>query len=111
MDSDFELNKDVAGEFRFKLVATNGQTIAVSQGYNSKESALKGIESVKQNAPGATIEDTTLCNPALDEDGPRCAPGQAGDVPVSGSTRLSPTSRYDSIFTTLSIQKKKLARP
>lgn len=59
MNSKFELNKDVAGEYRFKLIATNGQTIAVSQGYNAKESALKGIESVKQNAPDAVIEDTT----------------------------------------------------
>lgn len=59
MYSKFELNKDVAGEFRFKLIATNGQTIAVSQGYNSKESALNGIESVKENAPSAMIEDTT----------------------------------------------------
>lgn len=59
MDSKFELNKDVAGEYRFKLIAANGQTIAVSQGYNSKESALKGIESVKHNAAGAAIDDTT----------------------------------------------------
>ena len=59
MESKFELNKDVAGEYRFKLIATNGMTIAVSQGYNAKESALKGIESVKQNAAGAVIEDTT----------------------------------------------------
>lgn len=57
--SRFELNKDVAGEYRFKLVATNGMTIAVSQGYNAKDSALKGIESVKQNAAGAVIEDMT----------------------------------------------------
>lgn len=60
MESKFELNKDVAGEYRFKLLATNGQTIAVSQGYNSKENALKGIESLKQNAPGATIDDATI---------------------------------------------------
>lgn len=60
MKSKFELNKDVSGEYRFKLIAANGMTIAVSQGYNAKESALKGIESVKQNAPGAVIEDTTL---------------------------------------------------
>lgn len=59
MDSKFELNKDNAGEYRFKLIATNGQTIAVSQGYNTKESALNGIESVKENAPDAVIEDTT----------------------------------------------------
>jgi len=50
----------VAGEFRFKLVATNGECIAVSQGYNAKESALKGIESVKKNAAEALIEDNTV---------------------------------------------------
>jgi uncharacterized protein YegP (UPF0339 family) len=51
---------DVAGEYRFKLVALNGQTIAVSQGYNAKESALQGIESVRQNAPIAVIDDVTI---------------------------------------------------
>lgn len=60
MSSKFELNKDVAGEYRFKLIAANGQTIAVSQGYDAKESALNGIESVKKNAPDAVIEDTTI---------------------------------------------------
>jgi uncharacterized protein YegP (UPF0339 family) len=60
MDAKFELNKDVAGEFRFKLVAENGQTIAVSQGYSTKESALNGIKSVKQNAAKAVIEDKTV---------------------------------------------------
>jgi len=59
-DAKFEINKDVAGEFRFNLVATNGEIIAVSQGYNAKESALKGIESVKQNAADAVIEDNTV---------------------------------------------------
>jgi uncharacterized protein YegP (UPF0339 family) len=59
VDAKFEINKDVKGEFRFKLVAVNGQTIAVSEGYTSKESALKGIESVKQNASMAVIEDKT----------------------------------------------------
>jgi uncharacterized protein YegP (UPF0339 family) len=59
-DAKFEIDKDVAGEFRFKLVATNGECIAVSQGYNAKESALKGIESVKQNAAEALIEDNTV---------------------------------------------------
>ena len=60
MDAKFEINKDVAGEFRFKLVAVNGQTIAVSQGYNTKDSALNGIESVKQNAAEAVIDDKTV---------------------------------------------------
>jgi len=59
-DAKFEISKDVAGEFRFKLVATNGECIAVSQGYDAKHSALKGIESVKQNAAEAVIEDITV---------------------------------------------------
>ena len=60
MDAKFEINKDVAGEFRFKLVAENGQTIAVSEGYSTKDNALNGIESVKQNAATALIEDKTV---------------------------------------------------
>ncbi len=59
-DAKFEIDKDASGEFRFKLVATNGECIAVSQGYNAKDSALKGIESVKQNAAEAVIEDNTV---------------------------------------------------
>jgi uncharacterized protein YegP (UPF0339 family)/sporulation protein YlmC with PRC-barrel domain len=59
-DAKFEINKDVAGEFRFKLVATNGETIAVSEGYTAKDAVLKGIESVKRNAAEAVIEDKTV---------------------------------------------------
>ena len=59
-DAKFEINKDVAGEYRFNLVATNGEIIAVSQGYNTKQGALKGIESVKKNAAEADIEDNTI---------------------------------------------------
>ena len=58
-DAKFEISKDVAGEFRFKLVATNGQTIAVSEGYTTKDNALNGIESVRQNAAAAQLEDRT----------------------------------------------------
>ena len=59
MAGKFEVYKDKAGEFRFRLVATNGQTIAVSEGYKIKASAMNGIESVKENAPKAAIEDKT----------------------------------------------------
>ncbi len=59
-EAKFEINKDVAGEFRFKLVALNGQTIAVSEGYTAKDGAMKGIESVKNNAAAAVIEDKTV---------------------------------------------------
>lgn len=51
----FELYTDKAGEFRFRLKATNGQIIAVSEGYTTKAAAENGIESVKKNAPEADI--------------------------------------------------------
>lgn len=51
----FEVFVDKAGEYRFNLKAPNGQIIAASQGYNSKEACMKGIESVKINAPKAQI--------------------------------------------------------
>jgi uncharacterized protein YegP (UPF0339 family) len=59
MGAKFEINKDKSGEFRFKLVASNGQTVVVSEGYTSKDSAMKGIASVKENAAKAPIEDKT----------------------------------------------------
>lgn len=51
----FEMYTDKAGEFRFRLKATNGQIIAVSEGYKAKASCLNGIESVKKNAPEAEV--------------------------------------------------------
>ena len=60
VDAKFEINKDVAGEFRFKLVAPNGETIAVSEGYTAKAGALNGIESVRENAPIALIDDKAV---------------------------------------------------
>ena len=52
----FEVYKDSAGEFRFRLKAKNGQNIAVSEGYTALHSCLNGIESVRKNAQGAAVE-------------------------------------------------------
>jgi uncharacterized protein YegP (UPF0339 family) len=41
------------------LVAPNGQVIATSESYESRASALNGIESVKRNARGAGVDDQT----------------------------------------------------
>ena len=51
----FEVYQDKAGEYRFRLKATNGQIIAVGEGYKALSSCLNGIESVKKNAPDAEI--------------------------------------------------------
>ena len=51
----FEIYTDKAGEFRFRLKATNGQVIAVSEGYKAIAGCLNGVESVKKNAAEAEI--------------------------------------------------------
>ena len=51
----FEMYTDKAGEFRFRLKATNGQIIAVSEGYKAMAGCMNGIESVKKNAVDAAI--------------------------------------------------------
>lgn len=52
----FEVYQDKAGEFRFRLKATNGQVIATGEGYKAKASCLNGVESVKKNAVDAPVE-------------------------------------------------------
>ena len=50
MAGKFEIYKDKAGEFRFRLKAGNGQTILASEGYKAKTSCKNGIESVRKNS-------------------------------------------------------------
>jgi uncharacterized protein YegP (UPF0339 family) len=59
MAGKFELYTDAAGKFRFRLKAGNGEIIAVGEAYESKASALNGIESVKKNAAEAAVVDQT----------------------------------------------------
>lgn len=49
----FEIYEDKGGKCRFRLKAGNGEIIAASEAYNSKDSCKNGIDSVKRNAPDA----------------------------------------------------------
>jgi hypothetical protein len=60
MAGKFVLKKGESGKFHFNLLAGNGQVVATSQTYESKESALNGIKSVQTNAPSAKVEDETV---------------------------------------------------
>ncbi|MBO6164502.1 MAG: YegP family protein [Lachnospiraceae bacterium] len=53
----FQVYQDKAGEFRFRLTAKNGQTIAVSEGYVKMKSCMNGVASVKKNVVDAPIVD------------------------------------------------------
>jgi len=52
----FEIYLDKKGEYRFRLMATNGQNILASEGYTAKASCKNGIESVRKSAPDAEIK-------------------------------------------------------
>ena len=64
MAAKFEISMDKSGKYRFHLKAANGEIIAVSQAYDVKASAEKGIESVKTSAPAAKVVDLTERVPA-----------------------------------------------
>ena len=51
MAGKFELKKSTNDKYFFSLLAGNGQTILGSEMYETKASALNGIESVKKNSP------------------------------------------------------------
>lgn len=52
----FEIYTDKAGEYRFRLKATNGQVIATGEGYKALAGCMNGIDSIKRNAVDAKIE-------------------------------------------------------
>ena len=57
----FEVYFDKAGLFRYRLIASNGESIAMSEeGYKSKNGVLNGIKSVSVNAVDAEIVDESL---------------------------------------------------
>ncbi|MFB6091928.1 MAG: HVO_2922 family protein [Haloquadratum sp.] len=56
MSATFEVFRDKAGQYRWRLVHANGNIIADSgEGYASKQKAKQGIRSVKENAPDADV--------------------------------------------------------
>ena len=59
MAAKFVVKKGTTGQYRFNLVAANGEIIATSESYTTKAAAMKGIASVKKNAETAILDDQT----------------------------------------------------
>ena len=56
MAAKFVVHADKSGSYRWKLVSTNGQTIATSgESFSSKASARKAAENVKKRAGDASV--------------------------------------------------------
>ena len=51
--------REVASGFKFDLKATNGQVILSSEVYTTRAAAIKGIASIRLNAPAANVENQT----------------------------------------------------
>ena len=58
-DERYEHKTSTGGQRYFVLKAANAETIGRSQMYSSEAAMKKGIESVKSNAPSATVDDLT----------------------------------------------------
>lgn len=57
----FEVYVDKAGLYRYRLIATNGESLAMSEeGYKSKNGCMNGLKSVATNAVDAQVIDETL---------------------------------------------------
>ena len=53
----FILKKTGNGQYRFNILASNGQVVATSETYARKQSALDTIESIKGKVGSASIDD------------------------------------------------------
>lgn len=58
-DARYERLTAKNGKLYFNLKAANSQVIGASQMYEAEAGRENGIESVKRNAPGATVDDQT----------------------------------------------------
>ncbi len=56
----YELYRDRKRQYHYRLRARNGKIIAAGGGHTDKELCLKGIESVRRNAPKARVIDKSV---------------------------------------------------
>jgi uncharacterized protein YegP (UPF0339 family) len=59
MAAKFEIFQDKSGGYRFNLKAGNGEIVATSESYTTKDAAKKGADAVRRAAAEAETVDTT----------------------------------------------------
>jgi uncharacterized protein YegP (UPF0339 family) len=64
MAAKYQVYKDVAGKFRFRLRAANNRIVVVSQAYEQHAGALNGVKSIQNNCT-VGIEDSTVEGPRM----------------------------------------------
>jgi len=61
MSPKFEVYKDAAGKFRFRLRADNNKIVAVGEAYEQHVSCINGIKSIQKNS-NSEIEDLIIAD-------------------------------------------------
>ncbi len=57
----FEIYFDKADMYRYRMIAANGQNVAISEdGYATKSGCINGIKAITRAAEGADIDETLL---------------------------------------------------
>ena len=56
----FVIYKDTAGYYRWRLVAGNGEKVAASEAYVSKQGAIDSADRIRKIAWDAIIVDSTI---------------------------------------------------
>jgi uncharacterized protein YegP (UPF0339 family) len=80
----YQIYKDAADKFRFRLKAPNGEIIAEGEGYESKEGCLNGIEVVRGSCD-AEIEDLSVAKKTIQEN---VVPVKMEEIASSPKTEL-----------------------
>ena len=83
MPAKFVVKQSKKG-FSFDLLATNGKVIATSTLYPTRRNCMLGIESVRKNAPGATVtEESAPAKGAAKSTAGNGTPGRAAAKPAA----------------------------
>jgi uncharacterized protein YegP (UPF0339 family) len=59
MPAKYQVYRDMAGKFRFRIRAENNKIVAVSEAYERKAGVINGVKSVQSNCQ-SKIEDITI---------------------------------------------------
>lgn len=60
MPAEFEIKKNAAEKCYWRFKSGNGEIVAVSEAYETKQGCQNGINSIKRDASTAPIHDLTI---------------------------------------------------
>jgi uncharacterized protein YegP (UPF0339 family) len=59
LPAKIEVKKNAAGQFYWRFKSANGEIVATSEAYVTKQGCLKGIDSIRRDAANSPIQDMT----------------------------------------------------